>query len=389
MTSSPRGARFTRAEGLLSGVLVVAARASGDRAAAAALSHLRGVSTFGLGGPALLRQGMHPLGDSAAEPSSVPQAGSGALATLQAWRAVLKAGRERRPRAALIVNHTEFSARIARRLHAMGTKVLWYGAPAAWAHPGSFLAAIQGGVHAMALTLPFEEALWKTDGFDARYVGHPSLETVTLERDAARTTLGMTPYAPAIAILLGRFPHQVHQLLDPILLAFDRLQRKLASIDARVLLSPDLPPTAREWVMARCRARNVDCCGIDAATGATRVLRAFDVAVCAPGEAALEAALCRAVPVVTHRVGLAAAVRNRWTFRPPGLSLPNMLLGRRVFPELAQEDCQADRIADAVEGALDRRESLVRACGDVEAAFGAARSPSRAVAQWLSTWLGA
>jgi len=41
----------------------------------------------------------------------------------------------------------------------------------------------------MAVVLPFEEAIWRETGVDAHYVGHPALETETLDREAARQAL--------------------------------------------------------------------------------------------------------------------------------------------------------------------------------------------------------
>jgi hypothetical protein len=45
-------------------------------------------------------------------------------------------------------------------------------------------------------------------------------------------------------------------------------------------------------------------------------------------------------------------------------------------------------MADAVADALDRRPGLVAACDEVEAALGTRHTPSIAVAEMLSPWLG-
>ena len=72
----------------------------------------------------------------------------------------------------------------------------------------------------------------------------------------------------------------------------------------------------------------------------------------------------------------------------PNVALPNILLGRRVFTELLQRDAYAQRIAQALADALDRRPMLVAACDAVEAALGEQRTPSAAVARMLAPWLG-
>ena len=373
----------------MSGLLVVAGEASGDRAAGAVLARLPSVDAFGLGGPALASRGVTLVGDLRASTAlGVGEAGARAVAVVRAWRAVVRATRTRRPRAALLVNYTEFNARLAPQLHAAGVRVLWYGAPQVWAWRANRTATLRRCVDRMAVMLPFEAPLWRAAGVDAHYVGHPSLETEPLDRDAARRTLAMTPYAAAVAILPGSRPHEVRRLLSPMLDGYERVRADRASIDARVLLASSLDHATRDWVRALCAARRVGTFDVDPQIGAMGVLRAFDASLCASGTASLEAALSRAVPVVAYRVGITTELAARMLVTTPHVALPNVLLGRRAFTELLQRDVHAARIAHALSDALDRRATLVAACDELEAAFGDERAPSVAIARMLAPWLG-
>jgi hypothetical protein len=64
-----------------------------------------------------------------------------------------------------------------------------------------------------------------------------------------------------------------------------------------------------------------------------------------------------------------------------------VLLGRAAFAELLQRDASADRLATALDDALDRRAELVAACEEVDHALGEKRHPSAAVARMLAPWL--
>ena len=130
-------------------------------------------------------------------------------AVVRAWRAVVRGVARRAPRAALLVNYTEFNARLARRLQAAGVRVLWYGAPQVWAWRAGRAHSVGASIDRMALMLPFEEVIWRAAGVDARYVGHPAMETRVLPRPMARARLGMTPFAEGVAILPGSRPHEV------------------------------------------------------------------------------------------------------------------------------------------------------------------------------------
>jgi lipid-A-disaccharide synthase len=369
-------------------LLVVAGEASGDRAAAAVVERLTGVDVFGLGGEALARRGVELVSDLRAS-TALGIGGTVARASgiLRAWRAVCRAAAQRRPSAALLVNYSDFNTRLARQLHAAKVKVLWYGAPQVWAWRRGRVAALAPHIDVMAVMLPFEEALWLRAGVEARYVGHPALETRGLARDEARRALGLSADPPAIAILPGSRPHEVRRMLPAMLETLRRFRRDRSSVDGRVLVAASLDEATRVWLRERCRAAGVSTFDVDPTAGAAEVLRAFDIALCASGTASLEAALARAVPIVVYRVDVVTEIIARILLRSPHVALPNILLGRRAFPELLQRDAEPRLMVDAVTRALDQREALLSACADVEFALGRAPVPSLAVANVLTGWL--
>jgi lipid-A-disaccharide synthase len=171
--------------------------------------------------------------------------------------------------------------------------------------------------------------------------------------------------------------------------AYERVRSDRASVDARVVVAASIDDTTRAWMLEVCRARHIPAFEADPYVGAASVLPAFDAALCASGTASLEAALAHAVPIVTYRVGLATELTARVLVRTPHVALPNVLLGRRAFPELLQRDARAPRIAEALARALDRRPHLLAACDEVRAALGAATTPSASVARMLAPWIPA
>jgi lipid-A-disaccharide synthase len=374
----------------VSELLVVSGEASGDRAAAAVLDQLGRPASFGLGGAASAAAGAELVGDMRDWTAlGVGEAALRGGRVWQAWRAVIRAAHKRQPSAALLVNYTEFNARLAPRLHARGVRVLWYGAPQVWAWRAGRVAALRPSIDRLAVMLPFEEELWRRAGVDAHYVGHPALEVPSQERAVARETLGLTPLAATVALLPGSRPHEVRNLLVPMLEGYETVRNDRASVDARVLVASSLDPATRAWLHETCASRGVETFDVDPREGAGAVLRAFDVALCASGTASLEAALARAIPIVAYRVGLVTELTARAFVRTPHVALPNVLLGRRAFPELLQRDACAPRIAIALADVLDRRGALLADCDAVEACLLKASYPSRQVARMLAPWLGA
>jgi lipid-A-disaccharide synthase len=373
----------------VSKLLVVAGEYSGDRAAAAVLRQLPMVESFGLGGAALATAGMDlvaDLRDSTA--MGLSELWGRAIAIGGALTRVLYAAHARRPRAALLVNYTEFNAKLAPRLRARGVRVFWYGAPQVWAWRGRRADALRRYIDRMAVTLPFEEDLWRSHGVDAHYVGHPALEGEQLDRRLARERLGLTPRAAAIAILPGSRPHEVERLLPLLLEGYEMVRRERASVDARVLLAPSLDAGARARAIEAASAFHVEVADVAPTEGAGVLLRAFDAALCASGTVSLEAACAGAIPVIAYRVGALTEIAARKLLTTERVALPNILLGRTAFAELLQREARPGRVAEELARALDARETLLFACAEVEAKLGPRRAPSLEVARMLAPWLG-
>jgi lipid-A-disaccharide synthase len=370
-------------------LLVVAGEASGDRAAAAVLAKLR-TRAFGMGGGALASEGVELVSDLRDLTAlGVGEVARKACGIAIAYAKIRAAIHRRKPRAALLVNYTEFNTRLAGLLWKAGTRVLWYGAPQIWAwRPGRAL-PLRKHLDRLAVMLPFEEPLWRGLGVDARYVGHPANEDRVGpdHRVAARELLGLTPFAWAVAILPGSRPHEVRRLLEPMIEGYEHVRRDRASVDGRVLLAASLDAKTRAWAHAVASTRGVDSVDVDARAGIGHTLPAFDAALCASGTASLECALARATPIVCYRVGWTTELGARALVDTKRIALPNILLERSAFPELLQEQAAPSAIAESLAHVLDTRDTFVSACIDLERTLGTATHASRDVARMLEPWL--
>ena len=78
-------------------------------------------------------------------------------------------------------------------------------------------------------------------------------------------------------------------------------------------------------------------------------MTAADSVLLASGTASLEAALLKRPMVVTYRLSpLTYALIKRRGYRLPYVSLPNILAGRFVVPEILQDDATPENLAQAV-----------------------------------------
>jgi lipid-A-disaccharide synthase len=357
-------------------LLVVAGEPSGDALAAQVVARL-GVATFGLGGPRLSCAGTDIVADLRAFAAmGISAVALRAPRVVRAVAAVVLEAKRRRPTAALLVGFSEVNAWIAAWLKRRGTRVLWYAPPQVWAWRPARAKAIAARCDALALLLPFEKESWACAGAAAEYVGHPATECDFLPAPKA---------APAtIALLPGSRPHEVRAHLEPLLGAAERLAAHGHS--SRLVIAEALERGVAGWAAALARARGVEVTH----SPCFDALRSASVAVVASGTATLECAAAGVPPVVVYRTDPLTFAVAAHSIRVAHIGLPNLVLGRRAFPELVQNAVTAAGVGEAVRDVLAGHGTHRESCREVRHALLApldARSPSERVASTLRSWV--
>jgi lipid-A-disaccharide synthase len=379
-------------------VLLVSGEASGDRIAAGIARDLApiGVRCFGMGGAASAAANVEIVADirrSAAMGFTEVAARLPALA-LSFARLSARMRRER-PRAAVLVNYTEYNLLMGRRLRKMGVPVLWCVAPQVWAWRPTRKAAVAGAVDRMAVILPFEEAIWRKAGVDAHYVGHPALDRPVPSRSEARARLGLEHDGPLVALLPGSRAHEARRLAPPMLAAIALLKRSLPRVQARLLAAGSLDLRTLKWLCAQAKRSDLEVLEVDPREGASSSLAAFDAALVASGTATLESALAGATPVVVYRLSQVTAALARRMLCTPHVALPNVILDGAHYPELLQDQVEPRAMARHIEQVLERREAFAEKAGELRQRMswsaGGSRpdgaTTSQRVASLLSDWI--
>jgi lipid-A-disaccharide synthase len=87
--------------------------------------------------------------------------------------------------------------------------------------------------------------------------------------------------------------------------------------------------------------------------GAQDALGHADVALVASGTATVEAAILGTPMVVFYRLSAATWSAGKMLVNVPFYSMVNLLAGRRVVPELIQNECRGERLAEEALRLLD------------------------------------
>ena len=378
-------------------IFLIAGEPSGDllgaRLMAAVRAETGGAIRFaGIGGERMIAEGLDslvPIDELAVMGffEIVPHA----FRIMRHIRQTIAAVRALRPAAVVSIDSPNFSLEVSKRLHSLGVPLIHYVAPTVWAWKPWRAAKIARFVDHLLTLLPFEAPYFEKHGLATTFVGHPAVEMRDHAADPAafRARHGIAAGAPVICVLPGSRRGEVRRLAPIFGATLGRLAQRFP--DLRALL-PTVSTVASE-VSAAAHAWPVPTTVLAEPAETAAAFAASDVALAASGTVAVELAVARVACVIAYRMSPMTAFVGRRIVKSPYASLPNILLGKEVQPELLQENCTPDKLAAALSALLDdstARAAQVKTLGEaVVMLTPGGMSPSRRAARTVLSLIDA
>ncbi len=315
-------------------IFISAAEPSADRHAAdliRAVLRLDGSIRFmGIAGPRMMEAGCHGLFDLTRHAAMLLSAAGNVARGITALRLVEKCFTRFPFAASVLVDSPMLHLPMAAKARVHGVPVLYYIAPQLWAWGAHRIYKVRHRVDRLAVILPFEEAYFRDQGVDARFVGHPLAEQVDSHPIDARVVADLRRRGePVVALLPGSRRHVVESVLPGQIAVAEAISQEfprasfVVSAASRELSSIIETHVGRAHAAIQVHRNDYG-----------ELMEAADLVLVASGTAALEVAfhhrpmivMYNASPVFYHLIG-------RWMLKTPYLSLPNIIAQRPIVPE--------------------------------------------------------
>ncbi len=328
-------------------VLIVAGESSGDLYGAQLVEAMASLSPevkfYGIGGKEMERRGVNLLFSS----SELAVVGITEVVEKmghiwRAWREMRRFIVDHTPHLAVLIDYPGFNLRLARVLKDNAVPVLYYVSPQVWAWRPGRIKKIAERVAKMAVILPFEASLYQKAGVDVEFVGHPLLDILDagLSRKEARRRLGVSPESLLIGLLPGSRDREIKSLLPPLVGAAEIINRDFPS--CRFIL-PLASTIKRDLVQACIAGSEVP---LEVVEGRTfEVMKAADLLLVVSGTATLEGAIAGVPMVIIYRLSPFSYLIGRILVKVQYIGLANIVVGKKVVPELIQGEVTPQRIA--------------------------------------------
>jgi lipid-A-disaccharide synthase len=378
---------------LPSNIFISAGEASGERYGAllidAVRSRMPAAKFFGLGGTAMESAGCERI--VRAEEIAVMGITEVVLHMPRIYgeyRRLVRSIRARKPDVAVLIDFPDVNFRLARELKKLNVPVIYFVSPQLWAWKKRRIRWVRERVAKMLVIFPFEATYYRERGVDAEFVGHPlaDLPLPTVTREQFANEHGLDSSKQWIGLLPGSRAKELRLNLPAMIAAADRLGPGYEYV---------LPAAATldaEWVRGMVRRNapaNAARVPIHVVEDASAVLLHARASVVASGTATVEAALIGNPFIAVYRLSrLSFALASRLV-RLPHVAMPNLIAGRRVVPELIQDEFTPENVVQALRPLLEdgsKRATMIAELAKIRSALHVAGTGETAIdraADWV------
>jgi lipid-A-disaccharide synthase len=381
-------------------IFISAGEASGDMYAsrlAAELSQRTGAHLFGMGGERMAEAGVELIAHSSdVAVSGISEVWNKLPVLKQTMARLTEAAVTRKPALAILTDFPSFHLRLARRLQENKIRCVWFVAPQFWAWRPWRAKQIGKRFERALCIFPFEEEFYRKAGVLVTFIGHPLVDIAhpSMPRADFLASQSLDAARPIVALLPGSRMNEIQRNLPPILGACEEILRQKRGCQFLLVLAPSVQPelvTSVGTSEATLRLKSGGAehsfrvpagLNLKIISGATydAVSSAF-VAIVASGTATVETALLGTPMVVVYKVARLTELILRTFIVTRFVAMPNLILGKRVVPELLQQDCTPQRIAAEVLNLLDSpaaRDEMLAGLAEVRGKLGPGGAISRA-----------
>lgn len=245
------------------------------------------------------------------------------------------------------IDAPDFNLSLEGRLKQAGIKTIHYVSPSVWAWKQKRVFKIKLNTNLILVFLPFEKAFYDKFDVPCRFIGHKMADDIPLIPDqfAMRQQLDIPLNSRCLALLPGSRHAEVTLLSAPFLQAAQLLEQRFPDLHIVVPLAN----AKRRQEFEQIKAQIAPNLKVQLFNGQAReAMIASNAAILASGTVALECMLAKCPMVVGYKMKAFTFWLAKKLIKTPYVSLPNILAGKAIVPELLQHDCTPENIANHV-----------------------------------------
>ena len=249
--------------------------------------------------------------------------------------------KKEKPDVLVVIDYPDFNMRLAKEAKKLNIPIVSYISPSAWAWRPGRAKNVAKIVDCIAAIFPFEADFYSKAGAKVEFVGHPLLDIVkpTMGKDDTYKYFGAARQQ-IVLLLPGSRKQEIQNLLPEMLKAAEQIVKVKQDVQFYLPIASTIPQSMVMNIIEKysikvnlTHDKNYDLMSI------------ADVGIASSGTVTLEAAILNLPTVVIYKLAFLTYLLGKMLVKIPYFSLPNIIVGRKLIPELLQNQANYNNIA--------------------------------------------
>ena len=240
----------------------------------------------------------------------------------------------------VLIDYPGFNLSIAKKLKALGVKVIYYVSPQIWAWAKGRIRKVKKYVDKMLVVFPFEVESYKKENIEVEYVGHPLPERVSrysfLSKSEICKKFNLDEKKDILLVMPGSRKQEVKEIFPEAIKAAGRLSKKF---NLQIVVA---------------RSKNIDENYLKDLSGSEKfvsiegynyeLMKYSHFGIIKSGTSTLESGYFTLPMVIIYKTSSLTYLIGKQLVKLDNIGMVNILLEDKLIPELIQNSASSENI---------------------------------------------
>ena len=281
---------------------------------------------------------------------------------LNMFNAVKQRLLEEQPDLTILIDSPAANMRLGCFAKKNGLKTLYYFPPSAWYSCSERVRKIACAGDYIVPVFEYNVKTYQNAGLNFNYFGHPLVDIVSEKLSSIKDDLKLDPGKTNIAFLPGSRLQEIDSLMPVFIKTMKFMNRERKNLH---FLIPIAFPHLKKRIL-RYLKKHSDISYSVSSGGAYNVLRHSRAVVMASGSSTIEASIAGVPMTVVYKLAWPDWIIGKIFVKVPFFALPNLIVQKKIVPELLQTEVNPKRITREVFSVIDDNEKRAQMISDLD-----------------------
>ncbi|MCK4359469.1 MAG: lipid-A-disaccharide synthase [Candidatus Cloacimonetes bacterium] len=260
---------------------------------------------------------------------------------------------KRKPNLVILVDYPGLNLRIAKIASKLKIPVLYYISPQVWAWKKKRIYKIKQYTDKIAVIFPFEKDLYENIAANVEFVGHPITEEIKFRMSKKEFTkkYQLDENKKWLAFIPGSRDVEIKRILSEIVKTIQKLKKRENNYEFLISLADNVSKKIFYKIIEPIKDH------IKIVDEIYELMKYSNLVISKSGTSTLETGFIGTPMIVVYKTSLLSYLIARHFIKIGMIALPNIVAGKKIVPELIQNDVNPTNIIKNIDLILNNNQN--------------------------------